>query len=114
MSGTTTNDNSKEATAGFDDEEIPSDFSDNDESPDEHNSTTPITREQVPFAPPRGTTKRRKTRSEWDRSSHELYIQKTHQQFTSYRNDTINKWNEKLKLASGKMTSKVVPRSCNS
>ena len=81
------------------DEEIPSDFSDNDAS----DVDTPI-----PSAKPtsRKSHKKRKSPKEWETSSEE-YIDNVHQQFAQYRNDTITKWNEKLKLASGKMTSKV-------
>ncbi len=81
------------------DEEIPSDFSDNDASDvDTHiASVTPKSRK---------SQKKRKSPKEWEASSEE-YIGSVHQQFAQYRNNTITKWNEKLKLASGKMTSKV-------
>ncbi len=85
-------------------EEIPSDFSDDESSlPNDANTlpTCDLKRSS------KSTKRQRNVKNEWKNGSHEDYIKKIHEQFVPYRNDTITKWNEKLKLASGKITSKV-------
>lgn len=95
-----------ESTAGNhgneenDDEEIPSDFS------DEETETTPtleVTTDSMNYKHQHIASK--KHHNEWA-ESREDYIAGLHKRFTPYRNETISKWNEKLKIASGKMTSK--------
>ena len=90
-----------------DNEEIPSDFSDAELSPNDQSDTGTSA---CDLKPSKRSSRQHNINSEWKNGSHEKYIEKVHQQFAPYRNDTITKWNEKLKLASGKITSKVNTR----
>lgn len=50
--------------------------------------------------------RQKKWRLENGKHDYERHILKVHEKFISYRNEIITKWNDKLKLASGKLNSK--------
>ena len=51
--------------------------------------------------------RQKKWRLENGKHDYERHILKVHEKFIPYRNEIITKWNDKLKLASGKLNSKV-------
>ena len=96
----------EEGRDGCSDEEIPSDFSDEEDATASEKEELGKRERETSLA---GTARGRRLhryQKEW-KSSHEDYIQKIHERFVPFRNETISKWNEKLKLSSGKINSKV-------
>lgn len=83
------------------DEDIPSD---NDED-DREGETVSLPRLK-------GAGSRKRLAGDWGtKRDYSAEIARGHEGLRSYRDEVISRWNEKIKLASGKITSKVVKMS---